>query len=104
MHNLTTFITCDDCGRRLCVSKADYDRLMGRLVNVTCDRCGSALTIFENVYDKRIDRGWSIFCSDCDNNMGLHNVSICCSECDSKNGLRVKYAVPSLTDIINSIE
>lgn len=104
MKKIITFMVCDRCRRQLCVSKADYDKKFERLINVRCDRCGRNRIVYANEYNRRVNSGWTILCDSCDDHKGLKNIDICCNECDSNNGIRVKYAVPSLTDILNEID
>ncbi len=100
IRNLTTFITCSKCNRRLCVSKTEYDNI----ISITCDRCNKSLKVSAKEYEKRKNRGWDILCFDCDSNMGFKDTGICCSECDSENGLKIRYAVPTLSEIITLLE
>ncbi|TCT16018.1 hypothetical protein EDC18_10232 [Natranaerovirga pectinivora] len=104
INNLTTFMECEKCRRKLCVSKRDYDRQIDSITNIACERCGITVRGYSSEYEKRKSRGWSILCYECDSNKGLYDIKVCCSECDDRNGVRIKYAVPSLTDIINSIK
>ena len=90
INNLTTFMACEKCGRKLSVSKKDYDRQVSSITNITCERCGKTVRGATSQYEWRKSHGWAILCYGCDTKNGLYDISVCCSECDSKNGVRIK--------------